>query len=108
MDEQKVKELIRQELATLFKTDRLTFEKNVQILDGRNVQVGKTTGTKFGTEGGASGQKLGFWSATPVVQQPTITAPTGGGSGSTDAIDITGRAAINEIKALLTTTGLSR
>ncbi len=33
--------------------------------DGKDVSVGTGTGTKFGT---ATGQKLGFWNAAPVVQ----------------------------------------
>lgn len=41
--------------------------------DARNFQVGSTTGTKFGT---ATTQKLGFWNATPVVQQVLATGST--------------------------------
>lgn len=35
-----------------------------------NLVLGTTTGTKIGT---ATGQKLGFWNATPVVQQVLAT-----------------------------------
>ncbi len=49
--------------------DRYTIQRNMQIFDMRNIQVGKTVGTKIGTEGGATGQKLGFFDATPVLQQ---------------------------------------
>jgi hypothetical protein len=38
------------------------------FLDGLNLAVGVTNGTKIGTVGGASGQKLGFWNSTPIVQ----------------------------------------
>lgn len=43
------------------------------LTDAVNLAVGTTTGTKIGT---ATTQKLGFWNATPVVQQarPTDTA----------------------------------
>lgn len=34
--------------------------------DGANIAFNTTTGTKLGT---ATGQKLGFWNATPVIQQ---------------------------------------
>jgi len=61
-------------LFAILKSDRMMIEKNMQMADGRNVQLGKTTGTKFGTEGGATGQKIGFFGATPVVQQ-TASAP---------------------------------
>lgn len=37
-----------------------------QTLNDVNVVLGTTTGTKLGT---AAAQKLGFWNATPVVQQ---------------------------------------
>lgn len=36
------------------------------LTDGKNIAVGTTTGTEIGT---ASTQKLGFFGATPVVQQ---------------------------------------
>lgn len=38
------------------------------MTDATNIVLGTTTGTKLGTVGGASGQKLGFFAATPVVQ----------------------------------------
>lgn len=40
----------------------------LNITNAVNMVFGTTTGTKIGTVGGASGQKLGFWNATPVVQ----------------------------------------
>lgn len=39
----------------------------ITMLDGANIIVDTTTGTKIGT---ATNQKLGFFNATPVVQQP--------------------------------------
>lgn len=44
------------------KLRHLTFD------EAGNVAVGTTTGTKIGTVGGASGQKLAFWASTPIVQ----------------------------------------
>ena len=41
---------------------------NLVHADGFHIQTGTTTGTKFGTVGGTSGQKLGFFGATPIVQ----------------------------------------
>lgn len=52
-------------LSMLLASDRYTFQKHLHIFDGRNVQLGVTTGTKIGT---AATQKLGFYGATPVVQ----------------------------------------
>ena len=68
MTEEQVRIIIRQELEGLLKSDRYTFEKTVQLLDGRNIQVGKTTGSMFGTE---TTQKIGFLGKTPVVRQAT-------------------------------------
>ena len=53
-------------MGQLLKSDRITFYKLVQFLDGRNIQTGLTTGTKIGT---TTTQKLGFWNTTPVIQQ---------------------------------------
>lgn len=36
--------------------------------EASNLVFGTTTGSKIGTVGGASGQKIGFWNATPIVQ----------------------------------------
>lgn len=99
MDEQQVRQIIRQELSSLLKSERYTFEKHLQLLDGRNIQTGKTTGTKIGT---GTDQKIGFFNKTPVVQQGAITAPTGG-----VVTDAEARTAINSIRTALTTLGLT-
>ncbi|KKR46083.1 MAG: hypothetical protein UT82_C0018G0018 [Parcubacteria group bacterium GW2011_GWB1_40_14] len=86
MDEIQVRNIIQQELerkfASLFKGDRFVFEKLIQIMDGRNIQLGLGTGTKIGT---ATNQKLGFFNVMPVVQQADIVALTdslaGGSAG---------------------------
>ena len=54
------------------KSDRWTFEKHLQLLDGKNIQTGVTTGTKIGTSGGGGGQKLGFFGTTPVTQRTGV------------------------------------
>jgi hypothetical protein len=51
-------------------------------------------------------EKLSFFSKTPVVQQTANTVPAGGGSGDTDAIDISARTAIGQIRAALVALGL--
>ena len=40
----------------------------LNLADASNIVLGTTTGTKIGTAGGGSGQKLGFFNATLVVQ----------------------------------------
>lgn len=53
------------------------------------------------------GNKVGFFNETPVSQQAAITTPSGGGSGDTDAIDISARTAIGQIKTALQNLGLT-
>ena len=59
-----------------------------QTLSDVDIVLGTTTGTKFGT---ATTQKLGFYNATPVVQQATTGTTTGftAGSGTTARDDST-------------------
>lgn len=85
-------------------TTKSVLVKHLQVLDARNIQLGKTTGTKIGTE---STQKLAFFGATPVVRQNAISAPGGGGTTDTDAIDQSARTAINSIRGVLTNFGLT-
>lgn len=87
----------------LLQSDRYTFHKTLQVLDGRNIQLGTTTGTKIGT---ATTQKIGFFNKTPVAQQSAVTRPIGGGSGITDAIDLPARAAINTMITEIGSLGL--
>ena len=88
-NEEQIREIIRDELSQLMMSDRYVFHKLIQLLDGRNIQTGKTTGTKFGTE---TTQKIGFLGKAPVAQQSTISDPSGGGTIDTEA-----RTAINSL-----------
>lgn len=56
-------------LNRLEKSDRYTIEKLLQILDGRNIQVGTKTGTIIALD---PTQKLGFYGQTPVAQQTGV------------------------------------
>ena len=69
--------------------EKYIFNTHSQILDGRNIQVGKTTGTKIGT---AIDQKLAVFGVTPIVQGASISDPSGG-----DPVDSQARTAINAI-----------
>ena len=71
-DEQRIIELIREQVSNLFASDRYTFQKNIQMMDGRNIQLGSATGTKIGlgVNSLTEGQKLGFFNATPTKQFP--------------------------------------
>ena len=49
--------------------DRLVLQRALQILDGRNIQLGRTNGTSFGSQ---PSQKLSFYGVTPVIQHVNI------------------------------------
>ena len=64
----------------------LTVLGNLTMGDGINIILNATTGTRFGT---ATNQRLGFYNATPVVQQTdgaTLTNNVTAG-GTTDQLD---------------------
>ena len=86
-------------LSVLIFTDRYVFQKNIQLQDGRNIQVSGGTGTKIGT---ATSQKLSVYGVTPVVQASAIGAPSGGVTQDTEA-----RTAINSIRTALTNFGIT-
>lgn len=86
----------------LIRGDRYLFQKDLDIKD-RNIVLHSNVGTKFGT---AANQKLSFFGKSSVVQQTANTAPSGGGSGSTDAIDVSARTAIGQIRTALVALGL--
>lgn len=73
-------------------TDVLTITNNalITLADAVDVAVNATTGTKWGT---ATGQKQGWWGATPVVQQILAT-----GAGAT----------VDNVISLLQTLGLCK
>lgn len=95
MNEEQVIRLIRQELQNFLGSDRYTFQKDIEIFDFRNIQVGKTTGTKIATE---TDQKLGFFGTTPVDQPATVTNASGC-AGNADT-------KVNEIRDRLQELGL--
>jgi hypothetical protein len=54
-----------------------SFELLTPIFDARNIQMGRTTGTKFGT---AIDQKIGFFGTTPVDKPATVADPDDAGA----------------------------
>ena len=79
-------------------SDSIVLNGMVTVVDGGNLILNTTTGTKIGT---ATTQKLGFWNATPVVQQTHIADAAGGG-----VVDAEARTAINALLAQVATLGL--
>lgn len=86
-------------LSLLIGSDRYTVQKDLELFDGRNIQVASGTGTKIGTE---TAQKLGFYNATPVNQPDTVSDP----AGQTNDLDSEARTAINAIIDRLQELGL--
>lgn len=99
MNEDQVRQIIRDELDFLIKNDKFIFSKLVQILDGRNIQLGRSNGTQIGT---AADQKLGLYGVTPVVQATAIASPAGGAT-----IDSQARSAIDLIRNALKNFGIT-
>ena len=88
-----VRQIIREELIGLIRSDRYTFQKTIQIADGVDIQLGTNTGTLIGLD---SGNKIGFFGKTPIGQQANISNPVGGGTQDTQA-----RAAIDSLLSLV-------
>ena len=98
MTKEEIQTLIRDELARYFAV-KTVYSAHLQLLDGRNIQVGKTTGTSLGTE---TSQKIAVYGVTPVVQASAISAPSGGGTQDAEA-----RTAINSIRTALQNFGIT-
>lgn len=99
MTEEKVRQIIREELDSLLKSDRYVFSKLVQFSDGKNIQTGLTVGTKIGT---AAAQKVAFHGTTPNIQASHIADP----SGAITDTDTEARAAIAAILVAIENKGI--
>ncbi len=78
MTQEEIRQIIRDELQELLASDRYIFHKLIQILDGRNIQLGRTTGTKIGLP---SSERISLHGATPTIQASKINDPsTAGGT----------------------------
>lgn len=92
-------QMLMAERTQLYGQDRYIFQKDLQIFDGKNIQLSKGTGTQIGTE---TTQKLGFFAATPVSQQSAPSAQTVVGTDT----DASARTAINTLRTALINLGL--
>jgi hypothetical protein len=79
-------EILKGRLDGYERSDRFIMGKTFQLMDGRNIQLGRGTGTKIGT---ANNQKLGFFGKTPVAQQAHINAAIAPGAtySQSEALD---------------------
>lgn len=72
LTEEKVREIMQEELGNFILSDRYLFEKKIQIANGQNIQTGRTIGTKIGI---AADNLLSFFGVTPVNQPETVADP---------------------------------
>ena len=86
-------------LSVLIASDRYTVQKDIQMFDGRNIQVAKGTGSSIGTE---TTQKLSVYGVTPVIQASNIANPTGG-----MVVDAEARTAIDSILTAIEAFGIT-
>lgn len=100
MSEEQVRQIIREELGHFMRASKYTFERPIQILDGNDI----TLGTSIGTRIGSTGSKMAFFGKTPIVQYPTgyLIQPTGGAT-----VDNEARARIQDINTLLAAFGFA-
>lgn len=97
-DIQQIRDIIAKELESLLSLDRYTFQKHLQIFDARNIQLGRTNGTKIGTD---TDQLIGFFGTTPVDQPATVSDPNGGAT-----VDASAREKIEQLIDRLQELGL--
>ena len=62
-------------IGAMVASDRYLIQRDLQLFDGRDIQLALGRGTKIGT---STSQKLGFWNVTPVDQPATVADPSGG------------------------------
>lgn len=119
-DKQEIRDLISEAFKDLVTNERYTFQKHLQIFDGRDIQTGRKTGTMIATKGYGDesvtdpGQLLGFFGTPPVNQPDTVADATNQGLTGGDTIDRTkttadiasSKNAINAVIARLKELGL--
>jgi len=95
MNEEQIKEIIRDELRNFMQSDRYNFARKLQIQDSVNIQLGRGTGSQIGE---AADQKIALHGATPTIQSSKINDPTAAGAGYVQA---TAQSSVDKIKEIL-------
>lgn len=97
-------QILEDQMAHLSASDRYTFQKKLQIFDGRNIQVGTAHGTSIGTQ---TTQKLSVYGVTPVVQAGAINAPSSPGGTYNQSVAQSAVDAINSIRTAIKNFGIT-
>ena len=103
MTPEQVNKIIDERLSSFIRSDRFTFEKLLQILDGRSIHTGRNVGSSFGT---ATDQKVGFHGSR-VIQASAISAPTTPSATYSQAEAQSMETAVNSIRTVLSDKGLT-
>jgi hypothetical protein len=103
-NEEQIRKIVKEELQAHFGNDKYIFSKLIQIMDGRNIVVGKGVGTKIATE---TTQKLGFFGKTPIVQVSAISTPSAPGSTYLQADAQSMKTAVDAIRTAFINLGLT-
>jgi len=101
MDEERIRQIIREEMS---KKLGYIFSGRIQILDGRNIQTGLTTGTQIGT---AAAQKIALHGVSPTIQSLKINDPDAMSGTYVQAEQVKQNDAIKNIIDCLEAKGLS-
>ena len=104
MNEEQIREIIREEMSKFNFSDRFVFYKLIQILDGRNIQFGLTNGTKLGL---SANDKISLHGVTPVIQASAISAPSTPSGSYSQAEAQSAVNAINSIRTALINKGIT-
>jgi oligoribonuclease NrnB/cAMP/cGMP phosphodiesterase (DHH superfamily) len=103
LNEEQVRQIIKEEMAKIFHSEKYHFSRDIQIANGRNIETGVSVGTMIGT---STSQKVGLYGKAPVARQAAIVYPNvqGGTYNQTNAETL--RSAINDILNRLETIGM--
>ncbi len=103
MNEEQVRQIIKEEMAKIFHSEKYHFSRDIQIANGRNIETGVSVGTMIGT---STTQKIGLYGKTPVARQAAIVYPNVQTSSYVQADAETLRSAITDILNRLETIGM--
>jgi hypothetical protein len=90
--EEQIRQIVKEELSKFISINNYTFDRDIIILDGKRIRVGRTKGTEIGGALKLTETQLAFFGGALTGKLSTIADPAGGAT-----IDSEARAAINTI-----------